>query len=101
MSKYSRARRIDHGRPTPRQSNDTLDNNNCPNSKSNSTVENAWLAYFAANATARLNAAAPGTHLNVSDTLNLMQLCPFDSEVYGTLSPWCTLFTKQEWKNLE
>lgn len=30
-----------------------------------------------------------------------MELCGFDSEYYGTVSPWCGLFDSQEWKNLE
>ncbi|KWU43068.1 acid phosphatase [Rhodotorula sp. JG-1b] len=82
-------------------SNDTLDDNNCDNAPDLSSYETAWLAHFAANATARLNAAAPGTNLTTADTLNLMELCGFDSEYYGTVSPWCGLFDSQEWKDLE
>ncbi|TKA50600.1 hypothetical protein B0A53_06078 [Rhodotorula sp. CCFEE 5036] len=51
-------------------SNDTLDDNNCDNAPS--SYETAWLAHFAANATVRLNAAAPDTNLTTADTLNLM-----------------------------
>ncbi|GAA5989509.1 hypothetical protein JCM10908_000509 [Rhodotorula pacifica] len=82
-------------------SNDTLDDNNCNIAPDLSSFENAWLAHFAAGATARLNAAAPGTNLTNADTLNFMELCAFDSEYYGSVSPWCALFTTQEWNDLE
>lgn len=83
------------------QSNDTLDDNNCPNAPDLSYYEDKWLELFAANATLRLNQLAPGAALNNADTLNYMELCIFASEFDGKISPWCGLFEDAEWQNLE
>jgi len=49
----------------------------------------------------RVNAGLPGANLTLTETLYLMDLCPFNT-VQGVtgaeLSPFCTLFTKSEWK---
>ncbi|GAA6015338.1 hypothetical protein JCM10207_008954 [Rhodosporidiobolus poonsookiae] len=82
-------------------SNDTLDDNNCDSAPDLSDYEDTWLSIYAANATARLNADAPGANLKDSDTLNIMQLCGFDTEYFGTLSPFCGLFTEAEWEGME
>jgi hypothetical protein len=83
------------------QSNDTLDDNNCDSAPDLSSYETTWLGIFAAEATARLNAAAPGANLTTADTLNFMQLCGFDSEYSGVLSEFCPLFTETEWNEFE
>ncbi|KAI5475903.1 acid phosphatase, phytase [Pseudohyphozyma bogoriensis] len=82
-------------------SNDTLDDNNCANAPSPDDYEDTWLNIFANNATARINAAAPGANVTNSDTLNFAELCGFDTEYYGTLSPWCGLFKQAEWPEFE
>ncbi|KAM0746334.1 phosphoglycerate mutase-like protein [Meredithblackwellia eburnea MCA 4105] len=82
-------------------SNDTLDDNNCDNAPGPDAFENAWLAVFMPNITARINAAAPGANISDSDTLNLMQLCGFDTEYLQVLSPWCGLFKQSEWSSFE
>ncbi|KIJ69717.1 hypothetical protein HYDPIDRAFT_77157 [Hydnomerulius pinastri MD-312] len=81
--------------------NDTLDNNMCPNAGSSSTETNAWLSTFAPPITARLNAAAPGANLSDSDTLNIMDLCPFETVANEAPSPFCDLFTMDEWASYE
>ncbi|GAA5831386.1 hypothetical protein JCM11251_004006 [Rhodosporidiobolus azoricus] len=82
-------------------SNDTLDDNNCPSAPDLSSYETTYLSLFAAPATARLNAAAAGAGLTVDDTLNLMQLCGFESEYRGEVSPFCGLFEQGEWDGFE
>ncbi|KAK4703123.1 hypothetical protein P7C70_g3091, partial [Phenoliferia sp. Uapishka_3] len=82
-------------------SNDTLENNNCPNAPEPTIPETAWLNLFATNITSRLNAGAPGANLTNADTLNLMQLCGFDSGSSGSLSPWCGIFQTKEWAAFE
>ncbi|GAA5913197.1 hypothetical protein JCM5296_005229 [Sporobolomyces johnsonii] len=80
-------------------SNDTLDDNNCPNAPSTGAAYTvSYLSLFASNATARLNAAAPGSNLTTSDVLALMQLCAFESQFRGVVSRWCGLFTEDEWE---
>lgn len=83
------------------QSNDTLDDNACPLAPDLSSYSTTWLAKFAANAIARLNAQAPGAHLHASDALNLMQLCGFETEYLGKMSPFCGLFTQDEFAAFE
>lgn len=59
-----------------------------------------WLSTFAPPTTRRLNRALPGANLTDSDIPNLMSLCGFDTAARnGTASPWCNVFTHQEWKN--
>ncbi|KAL8277009.1 hypothetical protein RQP46_010543 [Phenoliferia psychrophenolica] len=82
-------------------SNDTLENNNCPNSASSSAIETKWLNHFAPNITARINADAPGANVSNADTLNFMQLCGFDTEYAQDLSPWCGIFQPAEWSAFE
>lgn len=58
-----------------------------------------WVQTFVPHITARLNKNLPGANLSYDHTLSLMDLCPF-STVAGmddTLSPFCTLFSDNEW----
>ncbi|BGP16153.1 hypothetical protein JCM10213_006087 [Rhodosporidiobolus nylandii] len=82
-------------------SNDTLDDNDCDAAPDLSSHKEDWLAIFAANATARLNTAAPGANIVLADTLNYMQLCGFETEYTGVLSNFCGLFTEKEWRGFE
>ncbi|TNY19983.1 phytase [Rhodotorula diobovata] len=77
-------------------SNDTLDDNNCPSAPDLSGFEQSYLATFLSDAAARLDAAAPGAHLTPTDALNFMQICGFESQYTQRLSPWCKLFSRQE-----
>ena len=48
----------------------------------------------------RLNSAAPGANLNPQDAYAIMQLCPFET-VAEKISPFCFLFSKQDFKIYE
>ncbi|KZV69047.1 phytase [Peniophora sp. CONT] len=80
--------------------NCTLCNNMCPN-EVDGDESTTWLGMFGPNITARLNAAAPGANLSDSDTLTLMDMCPFDTLSSGNASPFCDLFTAEEYVSYE
>jgi hypothetical protein len=74
---------------------------NCANKPDLSFYEQTYLTIYAADAAARLTAAAPGSNITTANVLALMQLCGFDSEYNGELSEFCGLFMKEEWEASE
>lgn len=58
-----------------------------------------WTAIYTPNITARLNANIPTASLNNNDTVAMMDLCTFETvaTANGAVSPFCTLFTEDEW----
>lgn len=67
-----------------------------------STAHAKWLSTFAPPITDRLNRLLPGANLTDVDTVNLMSLCGFDTAAKnGMPSPWCDVFTTDEWKSNE
>ncbi|KIJ69718.1 hypothetical protein HYDPIDRAFT_78145 [Hydnomerulius pinastri MD-312] len=81
--------------------NDTLDDNMCPNDGSSSDYTEEWVDVYAPSIADRINAAAPGADLSNDDIANLMTLCPFETVAYEAPSPWCDLFTMDEWASYE
>ena len=75
--------------------NVTLDDKMCPNAKEGKEGK-TWLKIFAKSIKKRLNAAAPGAHLRKKDTHSLMSLCAFHSQVLVAPSPFCSLFSAEE-----
>jgi hypothetical protein len=79
----------------------------CPNAGDSDAQTDAWLAVFAPNITARLNRWAPGANVTDAETYSLISMCPFHtvaSFVPGaalTLSPFCGLFTTDEFVAFE
>ena len=49
----------------------------------------------------RLNSAAPGANLDPQDAHAIMHLCPFETVVKEKTSPFCSLFSKQDFKIYE
>ena len=58
-----------------------------------------WLENFAALIKDRLNQGLPGANLSLSETIYLMDLCPFTTLASneGRLSEFCDIFTETEW----
>lgn len=87
-------------------SNNTLNHDLCtvfedgPDSNIASSAQAKWTAIFIPPIQARLNAALPGANLSTTDTINLMDQCPFNTVASpnGTISPFCSLFTPTEWR---
>ncbi|KAF8139078.1 histidine phosphatase superfamily [Boletus edulis] len=78
--------------------NNTLDDSMCPNAKSNKKPGKAWRDRFAPPIVERLNKAVPGAELDSSDIIELMPLCAFETLYHETPSPFCGLFTAEEWQ---
>ncbi|KAH9050588.1 phytase [Lactarius hengduanensis] len=85
----------------PESGNLTLDDNMCPNAGDGDAESERWLAIYAPPITRRLNLAAPGANLSNKDTYNLMSLCAFHSQATMTPSPFCGLFTSEEFRGFE
>lgn len=90
-------------------SNNTLDHSLCtnfedgPKSKIKKAAQGIWADIFTPNITSRLNANLVGANLTNDDTIDFMDLCPFNTVASptGTISPFCNLFTTADWKNYE
>ncbi|KAK5723984.1 hypothetical protein LTR17_013733 [Elasticomyces elasticus] len=72
---------------------------NGPDDDIASDAQAKWTAVFITPIRARLNAALPGANLTTTDTVSLMDLCPFNTVASpnGTVSAFCSLFTEAEW----
>ncbi|KAI1776457.1 acid phosphatase [Hypoxylon cercidicola] len=87
--------------------NDTLNHDRCtafedgPVSKIKSHAQTIWMNIFTPNITARLNENLPGANFTNKDTINFMDLCPYDTvaDDEGTVSPFCSLFSVDEWQS--
>ena len=86
-------------------SNNTLDHGLCDEfeSGSDSTIADSsqatWVSIFTPSITDRLNENLPGANITNSETIYMMDLCPFNTvaDVNGFISPFCALFTEKEW----
>ena len=67
------------------------------------SAQKTWQAIFTPPITARLNAGLKGVKLDASDTISMMDLCPFDTvaSTLGQVSPFCNLFTQTEWREYD
>jgi hypothetical protein len=83
------------------QLNDTLVNKMCPKAGEPKHQTKKWQSIYAPPITARLNAAAPGANLKDADTTNLISLCPFETVAHQQLSPFCALFTLDDFQGYE
>lgn len=86
-------------------SNNTLHHGLCTAFENNrwkmiSSARAQWAAIFVPPIQSRLNANLPGAHLTITDTINIMDLCPFGTiaSKHGILSPFCDLFSVIEWE---
>jgi hypothetical protein len=82
-------------------SNNTLDDNMCPNAGDGDDEQAEWLSTAFTPLTNHLNAAAPGANLTTEDVYFIMTLCPFDSLAHVRLSPLCQLFDDGEFELFE
>lgn len=90
-------------------SNNTLDHGLCtafedgPDAEIGDNAQSAWMDVFTRNITARLNANLPGANLSATETVYLMDLCPFNTmaDARGRVSEFCGLFTPDEWRSYD
>jgi Histidine phosphatase superfamily (branch 2) len=66
-------------------------------------AQEKWAKIFAKPIVSRLNSDMPGAELTTSDAITLMDLCPFTTvaKPSGSLTPFCSLFTKKEWRDYD
>jgi hypothetical protein len=84
------------------QANDTLDDHMCPNAGDSDAQTATWTSTYTLPITTRLNAhTSPPVNLTGTDIYNLQSLCAFDTlqSPSQTLSPFCGLFTTEEFKD--
>ncbi|KAF9645613.1 phosphoglycerate mutase-like protein [Thelephora ganbajun] len=82
-------------------SNNTLGNKMCPAAASSRGETEAFIDVAAQHITARLNSAAPGANLKPRDVYAIMHLCPFDTVAKERLSPFCPIFSKEDFEIYE
>ncbi|CAG8960006.1 hypothetical protein HYFRA_00013194 [Hymenoscyphus fraxineus] len=79
--------------------------NNCPNSnkaqnKVGQNVSSAWQTKYLQNATARINNLVEGLVFETKDIYAMQTMCPYEFAAFG-YSPFCKLFTFEEWEGFE
>ncbi|KAI0369447.1 acid phosphatase [Pilatotrama ljubarskyi] len=80
--------------------NNTL-NNDCPNASDGSPEMDIWLSVFAPPIAERLLKGAPGANLTDMDIFNLLAMCPFETVAKETMSPFCSMFTEDDFRAFE
>ena len=68
----------------------------CPASHSSKDEMKAFIDVAAQHIADRLNSAAPGANLDPQDAYALMHLCPFETLAKERPSPFCPLFSKED-----
>ncbi|KAF9226940.1 phosphoglycerate mutase-like protein [Gyrodon lividus] len=81
--------------------NNTLEDSMCPNAHSIKEQGYAWRDRFTPVIVDRIKKAVPGADLDNGDVVELMPLCAFETLFHGTASPFCGLFTAEEWQARE
>ena len=73
----------------------------CPAAGRMKEKRNQWREVFATPIVERLRAAAPGAQVEPEDVVWLMALCPLDALAKGMTSPFCDMFTREEFEGFE
>lgn len=73
----------------------------CLNAKSKKKAGRAWRDKFTPPIVERFNQAVPEADLDNNDITELMPLCAFETLFHDTASPFCGLFTEEEWQARE
>ncbi|KAH6658995.1 histidine phosphatase superfamily [Truncatella angustata] len=89
--------------------NNTLSHDACTLANTGANVrvgyeaQGTWVRTFAPAITERLNKNLPGANLTDKDTVDFMDLCPFETvaDPNGKVSRFCNLFTKDEWHSYD
>ena len=87
-------------------SNNTLNHGLCTAfeaSEIGSAAQSTYASVFTPSITARLNANLPHANLNLTDTIFIMDLCPFETVASSSRvpSPFCNIFNPDEWKQYD
>ncbi|KAF9778341.1 phytase [Thelephora terrestris] len=83
------------------QSNNTLANKMCPAGANLRRESQAFIDIAVESVAARLNSVAPGANLVPQDVYAIMHLCPFETVAKEELSPFCSVFSRSDFKLYE
>ncbi|KAH6908140.1 phytase [Coprinopsis sp. MPI-PUGE-AT-0042] len=83
------------------QLNDTLQDGMCPEAGTPDEQTEIWVDIFAAPIAERLNQVAPGANLSAGDAASVIPLCAFETLAQERLSPFCALFSPEEFQEYE
>ncbi|KAG1807290.1 histidine phosphatase superfamily [Suillus subaureus] len=87
--------------PETETSNNTLEDDMCPNSRASQDEANIWRDMFSASIVHRLNTAAVGAEILSEDIPELMSLCAFETVFEEKESQFCDLFSPKEFQAYE
>ena len=73
----------------------------CPAAVNTKAQVREFIDIAATNVAARLNSDAPGANLTAQDAYAVMHMCPFDTVAKETISPFCDLFSKEDFEIYE
>ena len=73
----------------------------CPGAVNPKEEMKAFIDAAAQYIATRLNSAAPGANLNPQDAYAIMHLCPFETVAKEKPSPFCSLFSEEEFEIYE
>jgi hypothetical protein len=73
----------------------------CPAAKNTRKEMKAFIDVAAKPIAARLNSLAPGANLSPREVQAIIQLCPFETVAKESLSPFCSLFTEEDFEIYE
>jgi len=73
----------------------------CPAAVNTKTQIKGFVDIAVKDIAARLNFGAPGANLTAQDAYAIMHLCPFDTVAKEAVSPFCSLFSKEDFEIYE
>lgn len=73
----------------------------CPNAGDSDAQTEQWQNVFAPPIVKHFRTVLPGSTLANADIPNLIALCAFDTLYKLTQSPWCSLFTSEDYRDYE
>jgi len=73
----------------------------CPGAENTKVQVKGFINTAARYIAARLNSGAPGANLTAQDAYAIMHLCPFDTVAREAISPFCGLFSKEDFEIYE
>lgn len=73
----------------------------CPAAVNTKTQVKEFIDVATQDIAARLNSGAPGVNLTAQDAYAIMHLCPFDTVAKEVVSPFCGLFSREDFEIYE
>lgn len=73
----------------------------CPAAVNANTQVKEFVDIAARGIAARLNSCAPGANLTAQEAYAIMHMCPFDTVAKEAISPFCDLFSQEEFQMYE